>query len=195
MRCLVNQAVVSAFIGLVLCSTARSQKIEIQVSDYHQKPISGTVLSAKSAGTSTTPPTDVAGKTQIVAVGVQPGDPLSLVLVRAPGNGMIIMSPYGGRAIVPKPSGFIEVVLGAPGNKWALRDPRVVWSWTAAIVDLNKRSDSGADGRARNLARVAGTSGFTPEEIDQAIRSNAEVSSDPSQKALAAEYLKEYQPL
>lgn len=87
--------------------------VYLQVSDVHDQPMSGVILSTKTTG-STSPPSDVAGKTQITLNGsVQPGDAVVLVLVRAPRPGMRFYTPWEGFATVPKPSDAIPVVLGA----------------------------------------------------------------------------------
>jgi hypothetical protein len=187
------QAILGAVLLTCLCCSAKSQSVQIQVSDYHERPIVGTILSGKGVGTSTCNPTDVAGKTQIIAPsGAQPGDSLPLVLVRAPKPTMIIMSPFEGRATIPRSPGFIEVILGTPGDPWALKDVRVAWSWTAAIVQMNKESFQPQE----NLGRVAKSAGFTPMQIDTAIRTAAaKDATDSYRRALAAEYTREYRPL
>jgi hypothetical protein len=102
---------------------------------------------------------------------------------------MIIMSPFEGHAVIPKPPGFVEVILGVPGVRWALEDKRVVWSLTAAVVQLNK---AGLSPREANLARVANVAGFAPGQMLSAILAVARNPSDPSQRELAAEFLAEY---
>src|SRR5271170_4025426 len=135
----VHRPVFAALICTCVLSSARSQTVPIQVSDYHERPIPGTILSGKGPGTSTSRPTDLAGKTQIIAPpGAQPGDPLPLTLVKAPNPNMVIMSPFEGRAIIPRSPWFIEVILGEPGNTWALRDERVVSTWAVELLQLNK---------------------------------------------------------
>jgi hypothetical protein len=182
-------AIITAVIFSCLCTPARSQSVQIQVSDYHQHPIPGTVLSGKGAGTSTCNPTDVAGKTQILAPsGALPGDPLPLVLVKAPQTAMIIMSPYEGRATIPRSPGFIEVILGAPGDPLALKDTRVAWAWIGAIVQLNKESFHPQD----NLGKVAKAAGFTPTQLQDSMRSAMAKDLTEKQKSVAAEFRSQY---
>ena len=186
------QPIISSVLFACLCASASSQSVQIQVSDYHERPIPGTVLGGKSAGTSTSNPTDVAGKTQVIPPpGAQPGDPLSLVLVRAPARTMIIMSPFQGRATIPRAPGFIEVILGERGDSWALRDKRVVWSWIATLVQMNRTSFPPRD----NLKKMAEESGFTVEQLDDAISKATSETTDPSRAKLAAEYSKQLELL
>lgn len=173
------------------CVPVVSQTVAIYVSDYHSSPIQGTILSTKGNG-STSPPTDIAGKTKIVMPSeVQPGDELSLTLVHAPVKTMQIMSPWQGRATVPKSTGFIEVVLGVPGDKVALQDPRVVSTWAQAIVRKNDQSGFVVDAPTRNLKDFAKQVGFTPNEIDSAIRSLG-TSDDETKRSKAAMYVNQY---
>lgn len=180
-------------IGVALChcsiALAQGQIVALQVSDYHSQPIPATIISGKGPGTSTSQPTDIAGKTQIVIPSLlQPGDPLPLILVRAPNPQMKMMSPFEGRATIPRPPGFVEVILGVPGDPWLLRDKRVVWSLTSAIVQLNAVSNQ----REANLEQVALYAGYTPNELNQKIRSLASTDVDSSHQAVAAAYLREY---
>jgi hypothetical protein len=175
------------------CVQAVSQSVALYVSDYHDKPISGTILGTKGAG-ATSPPTDISGKTRIVVPStIQPGDDLELSLVRAPVRTMRIVAPWQGRAVVPKSSGFVQVVLGVPGDKWALRDPRVVSSWAEAIAREDEAPSllSPDQKRKETLATFAKQAGFTPGQIDSAIRALADVN-DPYQRHAVDLYLGEY---
>ena len=151
----------------------------------------GTIVSGKGPGTSTSKPTDLAGKTQIIAPpGAQPGDSLPLTLVKAPDPKMIIMSPFEGRATIPKQPWFIEVILGEPGSPWALKDERVVSSWAITLLQWNKVEQA----PEANLSRVASAAGFTTEQIDHAIHSMYNDTQNANRRALAREYLREYHP-
>src|SRR5271170_6478656 len=187
----VHRPVFAALICTCVLSSARSQTVPIQVSDYHERPIPGTILSGKGPGTSTSKPTDLAGKTQIIAPpGAQPGDPLPLTLVKAPDPKMIIMSPFEGRATIPRQPWFIEVILGEPGDSWALKDERVVSSWAITLLELNKVEPA----PEANLSRVASVAGFTSDQIDHAIHSMYNDTENATRRALAREYLREYHP-
>lgn len=174
-----------------LIPSARSQIVQIQVSDYHEGPIQGAVLSGKASGTSTSKPTDLAGKTQIIPPpGAQPGDPLPLTLVKAPSPKMIIMSPFEGRATIPKPPWFVEVILGEPGDTWALKDERVVSTWALTLLELNKAEQA----PEANLSRVASVAGFTPDQIDHAIHTMYNNTENANRRQLARDYLRVYHP-
>jgi hypothetical protein len=184
-------AVLAALTYICLIPSAKSQSVQIQVSDYHERPIEGAILSGKAAGTSTSPPTDLAGKTQIIPPpGAQPGDPLPLTLVKAPSPKMIIMSPFEGLATIPKSPWYVEVILGEPGDTWALKDERVVSTWALTLLDLYMVEQT----PEANLSRVASVSGFTPEEIDHAIHTLYDNTHDITRRALAHEYERVYHP-
>jgi hypothetical protein len=196
----VRQIIFAALSCACLMPLARSQSVQIQVSDYHEHPILGTILSGKGSGTSTSKPTDLAGKTQIIPPpGAQSGDPFPLTLVKAPNPKMIIMSPFEGRATIPKPPWFIEVILGEPGDTWALKDERVVSSWAITLLAAYKAEQSppspgSSSSLEANLSRVASAAGFTPEQIDHAIHSLYNDTENANRRALAREYLREYHP-
>jgi hypothetical protein len=101
---------------------------------------------------------------------------------------MIIMSPFEGRATIPRPPGFIEVILGAPGDPLALKDTRVAWAWINAIVQMNRESFHPQD----NLAKVAKAAGFSPMQLEDSIRSALAKDLTEHQKAVAAEYRSQY---
>lgn len=189
--CFPRQAFLAALICICLIPSARSESVQIQVSDYHERPIESVILSGKGAGTSTSRPTDLAGKTQIIPPpGAQPGDPLPLTLVKAPNPKMIIMSPFEGRATIPRSPWFVEVILGEPGDTWALKDERVVSTWALTLLDLYKVEQA----PEANLSRVASASGFTSEQIDHAIHTMYENTENADRRALAREYLRVYHP-
>lgn len=188
---LVRRITFAALISTCLIPLAQAQSIPIQVSDYHERPIQGVILSGKGPGTSTSPPTDLSGKTQVIPPpGTQPGDPLSLTLVKAPNSKMIIMSPFEGRATIPKAPWFVEVILGEPGDTWALKDERVVSTWAIVLLELNKAEQA----PQANLSRVASTAGFTTDQIDHAIHTMYNDTQNASRRALAKEYLRAYHP-
>jgi hypothetical protein len=178
-----------------VCVTARAQTVAIQVSDLQDRPIRGVVLSVSGNG-STSPATDIAGKTQIVApAGTQPGDDVVLILVRKPAPNLIFFSPWEGRATVPKPQGFVGVVLGLRGDRTALANPKVVSSITAAI---NAENDSpGVVGtsqkeRDETLKAVARKAGFEGVELDSAIRTTMINADDPKQRKQGETYVDDY---
>jgi hypothetical protein len=161
----------------------------LQVSDYHDRPIAGVVLSAKGTG-STSKPTDVAGKTQLVLQQrTQPGGDVFLILVRAPSKNLMFFSPWHGHATVPSSGGFIDVVLGVPGTAAALSNTRVVQSVAVAINEMNASKGPPDDVRQRNLQEVSKELGLGAAQVDRGIRAWAESATTPRQKQIAAEYL------
>jgi hypothetical protein len=206
-RCsFVRRITFAALISTCLIHLAQSQTVPIQVSDYKERPIQGAILSGKASGTSTSRPTDLAGKTQIIPPsGAQPGDPLSLTLVKAPNSKMIIMSPFEGRATIPKAPWYVEVILGEPGDTWALKDERVVSTWAFTLIQAYKESHVQIDNDPHRrpppyvspeVARsnLASAAGFTPEQIDHAIHSMYNDTQNASNRALAKDYLRDYHP-
>jgi hypothetical protein len=194
-RNFVCRTILAALICICVMPAARSQSVQIQVSDYHERPIEGTILSGKAPGTSTSRPTDLAGKTQIIPPpGAQPGDPLPLTLVKAPNPKMIIMSPFEGRATIPKAPWFVEVILGEPGDPWALKDERVVSTWALSLLDAYKAEQESGWSPQASLATVASAAGFSSEQIDHAIHTMYDDTENATRRALAREYLRVYHP-
>ena len=198
-RGILRQAILAALMCICLIPSARSQSVQIQVSDYHERPIQGAILSGKAAGTSTSRPTDLAGKTQIILPpGAQPGDPLPLTLVKAPSPKMIVMSPFEGHATIPKSPWFVEVILGEPGDRWALKDERVVSTWARALVEtyqVEKTERHRVEWSPEvALSDLASASGFTPDQVDHAIHTMYDDTHNVSRRALAKEYLRDYHP-
>jgi biopolymer transport protein ExbB/biopolymer transport protein TolQ len=167
----------------------------LQVSDSGDRPIRAVILSAKGGG-STSNPTDIAGKTQVLLPpGTQPGGDVFLTLVRAPSKDLRMIAPWHGHGIVPAWGGFLEVVLAAPGDLKALASPIVLKSVTAAINYMN--GSRGGDGgllAQTNLREVSQELDLEPALVNGAIRAWATKVSDPQQMRLAIEYLAVYPP-
>jgi hypothetical protein len=180
------------FVGSVV---ARAQTVAIQVADLQDRPVQGVILSVGGNG-STSSATDVAGKTQIIVpAGTQPGDAVVLILVRKPAPNLIFFSPWEGRATVPKPQGFIGVVLGARGDRAALTNPKVVSSITAAINAENHSPRLGSPSQAERyetLKVVARKAGFQAAELDSTIRTTMIDADDPTQRKRGATYVEDY---
>jgi hypothetical protein len=176
--------------GIVIYASAAAAgtPLIVQVSDYSDRPIAGVILSAK-ASSSTSAPTDIAGKTQItLAQTLQPGDEVALVLVHAPSQKMKMFAPWQGRAIVPKDL-VIEVVLAEARQAAVLSNPVVVASLATAINAGANPSNPGhtlrpgdpdpetpkvrkpsVDAMATSLKKVSKTAGLDPKNVDTAIR-------------------------
>jgi hypothetical protein len=170
------------WVATAVCPAWGATTLYLQVSDVHDEPMRGVVLSAKSSG-SVSPPTDVAGKTQITVQGtLQPGDDVVLVLVRAPHPGMRFYTPWEGFATIPKPTGAIPVVLGAPGDRMSLDNASVRVSLANAVLDANAKSvppplayPLPKNTRSyKALYTVSTAVGLDPLEVDDAIRRSEE---------------------
>jgi hypothetical protein len=172
---------------LAFCISAGSQTIPIQVSDLRDHPIAGAILSTKANG-STSDPTDRAGKTRVVLpTGLVAGDELALVLVN-PAN-LRFLSPWQGRAIVPKSSGFIEIVLGRIGDRAALSNPKVISSLATEIEKHNRLSPDNLEKRKQTLQTVSEEAGFKAADVDAAIRA---LANDSKHRMLFEAYVKDY---
>lgn len=172
------------------CSiVASAQTVAIQVSDVHDRPIAGAVLTTKGNG-STGSPTDVAGKAQVqLPRGLEAGDELALVLVKIKPPNFRFLSPWQGRAVVPKPTGFVDIVLGVIGDKAALGNPKVVSSLAAEIYRQNNLTPDDPGERKRTLQTVSREAGFSAADIDSAIRT---LERDPKQRKFVEAYEKNY---
>ena len=172
---------------------AKAQSVAVQVSDLHDRPMTGVVLSVSGNG-STGAATDVAGKTQIVLPqGTQPGDSVILILVQTIPKNLIFFSPWEGRAIVPKPQGFIGVVLGARGDTAALKNSRFLVSITATITSLNRENEPGFWSlKYRTFRTFSEQAGFKPDVLDNSIREFLSQTNDPSLRKLAKDYRADY---
>jgi hypothetical protein len=193
---------VAATLASPCASWAQSGGVSLllQVSNYHDRPIPGVILSAKGTG-STGQPTDIAGKTQLVLPqGTQPGGNVFLILVRAPSKDLQIFSPLHGRATVPLPGDFVEVYLGVRGTVAALTNPKIVDSLAVAINKMNAEpppvgggaEDSESQRRQDNLAEASKELGLEPNQVDDAIRELAKRVGGTRGEKIFAEYLEAY---
>ncbi|MBV9611044.1 MAG: hypothetical protein JO091_01165 [Acidobacteriaceae bacterium] len=153
----------------LLSSVAAAQGIvltPVQVSDAQDRPIPRVVLSAKG-DSSTSPPTDKAGKTHLaLPSSITPGSEVSLVLVDSPLPNLKFLSPWQGRATVPLRDA-VEVVLGVPGDPQMLNNLMVRQSLRGAI--MAKAAGGGANGPGDALDKVATEVGLKPSEVGSAL--------------------------
>jgi hypothetical protein len=159
-----------------------AQMVPAEVTNVQDHGLSGVEFTVSGNG-ATTGPTDHFGKTQIILPqGTQTGDVIVLVLKQSKPP-YIFYSPWGGRAVVPKPSGFIAIVLGTRGDRAALRNPKVMAS---ALVTINEKNDklrastSFPDKAGRTVSAVAEEGGFSPQDLDAAIKGFLAETPDPS---------------
>jgi hypothetical protein len=190
-----------ALLGLI-CTLAfavhaNAQTLALQVTDPNDVPMQDVVISVGGKG-STSPPTDLSGKTFAnLPQGAQPGDDIWLVLVKANQNNLMMYSPWRGKTTVPKPQGFVAVVLAARGSLSVLQNKKVIWSLVSAVNERNEFYSGGA-GRApleykkKTLEVIAEEAGFSALQLDSAIRSVALVDDDPRHKKQKAVYMDAY---
>ena len=189
----------AALVWTAAAIPAYSATLLLQVCDVRDQPMSGVVLTAKSSG-STSPPTDVAGKTQIMLLpNLLPGEPVSLVLVRAPRAGLQIYSPWEGSATIPNPNYALAVVLGSRGDRAALENRRVTDSLAEAVLKKQENHlPAGAFGRAmpskrkglNALSDVSMDAGLDPLQVDDAIRKWADNPVPKGESGAFTRYVK-----
>ena len=125
-----------------------------------------------------------------------PGDPITIHLVEptrwflvSPWNHIVFVRPF-----TIKSDNFVAIYLAAKGALDTLKDARVV-SALAARVDRHQAPQSvdAQDGRhAASLAQEAQAAGFTPRQLDQAIRDWAKAAASPRERTIAAIFLGDY---
>jgi hypothetical protein len=164
------------FFSMVLSQTMYAATVlTLQVSDLQDRPVVGVVVSAKDSATSTSAPTDKAGKTQIVfAKDLQPGQDVVLVLVKAPSKKLRFFSPWEGSATVPTSDRAIAIVLGVLGDQAALVNPNVVGTLANAVarrVQLSATNGHTSPASTMDaLSSVARECQLNPVQVDKAIR-------------------------
>ena len=173
---------------------AEQGMLVVHVANPQERPIRGVVLSTKGDG-STGPATDDAGKTRIrLAPDTKPGSWVSLQIVVTPENqDLVFVSPWNGRAPVPpfvnESENFIPVVLIARGSKQLLQNPKILAE--RINVELSPKTateEMTEERRLEALALIASEYGLDGREIDLAIRSWGEKTTDPYEKGLAELY-------
>jgi hypothetical protein len=163
----------------LVCFCARAQDVvytPLQVSDTLDRPIAHVVLTAKG-NSSTSPPTDKAGKTHLaLPSSFVPGSSMSLVLVDSPIQNLRLLSPWEGHAIIPLRD-EVDVVLGVPGDPSMLNSPQVRMAMRGAI----SARANGPGGPAAALDKVAAEVGLKPINVagalDKFARSDARFAS------------------
>jgi hypothetical protein len=151
----------------VVCFRARAQDVvytPVQVSDTLDRPIAHVVLTAKG-NSSTSPPTDKAGKTRLVLPSsFVPGTSMSLVLVDSPVQNLRFLSPWEGHATIPLHD-EVDVVLGVPGDLSMLNSPQVRMAMRGAIA----AGANGPGGPAAALDKVAADVGLKRTDVSGAL--------------------------
>jgi tetratricopeptide (TPR) repeat protein len=173
--------------------------LAVHVANPQGQPLTGVVLSA-TGDSSTGVATDGAGKTRLrLAPRTKPGDEVTLQVVRAPQD-LVFISPWNQRvrahSFEKESQNVAEVVLAKRGDRMLLEYPE------AAVAMVSKVNTANAarmgmepltdEQRRANLAEAAKAFGFSPEEVDRAIRALGQKTTDPYQLGLVALYAKDY---
>lgn len=196
--------------AIVLACLCRAQAEDgvlwVQVSDPQGKPISDVTLSATGPSSvsvltkAESEPSEVAGKVRIrLASSTKPGEVIELIIVRAPHN-FVFISPWNGLVAIPcfedKTSCVQKVVLAERGQRMLLEYPEGQYAMAAKVNKANAAvggdNESAEVQRWENLAQVAKEHGFTPGEVDSAIRSLRKKTEDPLRLGEVALYEKNY---
>ena len=193
---------------LTFCQIARAEEgiLVLHVTDLEGKPIAGVVLTAAGDSSVSAPTevtkhaTEISGKARIrLAKSTRPGDPVDLVLVRAPQD-LIFISPWSGHVTVPcfenNTNCVAKVVLAVKGSRELLVNSQAQLAMVSQVNAANALkfgpNPPTEEQRRQNLALAAKAFGFNPEEVDQAIRGLGKKTTDPLEVGLVALYEKNY---
>src|ERR1700755_181357 len=145
----------TAIVTRACCHLVRAEEgvLVVNVADTENQPIPGVVLST-TGDSSTSPATDVAGKTRIkLAPQTKPGSEVELVIVRA-SQDLVFISPWNYRVLVPpfenNSQTAVKVVMAERCKRSLLENPQ------AAVAIVSKVN-------AANATRV-GTEPLTEEQ-------------------------------
>jgi tetratricopeptide (TPR) repeat protein len=171
----------------------------VNVQDVHKHPIFGVQIGVEGNGGSAV--TDDHGKARIrLAAQNKQKDWVSLQILKSPpGKDLVMVSPWDSRTQVPsfenELENFVRVVVEFR-DRAALEDGSVLAALTAKINKANAPKTVEKEGHEEdpkaNLAALAKQYGLDPEELDKAIRSWGERTTDPYEAGLAALYQRNY---
>lgn len=172
--------------------------LAVHVTNPLKQPLNDVVLRT-NGDSSTNVTTDASGNARLrVPPNTIVGNEVTVQVVRAPQE-LVFVSPWNGRVTVPsfenETQNVADVVLAARGHRTLLEYAPIA----VAMVSKVNGSDTWAgleplteDQRATNLVKVADEFGFTREEVDHAIRTLGERSTNPYEIGLVALYVKDY---
>jgi tetratricopeptide (TPR) repeat protein len=193
---------------MAFCHIAWAEEgiLVVQVSDPLGKPLAGVVLSATGDSSTSAPTevikqvTEVSGKARIkLADSTRPGDEVELVMVKAQQD-LVFISPWNQRVTVPcfenNTRCVVRVVLAERGSRMLLEYPPAQLALVAKVNVANAtttiKGRSVEEQRPANLAEVAKAYGYTPEDVDRAIRSLGKATTDPYELGQVALYESNY---
>ncbi len=171
----------------------------VHVTNPLKQPLADVVLRT-SGDRSTSVTTDASGNARLpLPPNTMVGNEVRVQVVSGPQE-FVFVSPWNGRVTVPsfenETQNVAEVVLAARGHRMLLDYPQME---VALVAKVNAGNDAWSsleplteDQRGTNLAKVADEFGFTPEEVDRAIRTLGEKSTNPYEIGLVALFAKNY---
>ena len=172
----------------------------VHVEDVQRRPISGVQIGVEGDGGSSITGDD--GKARIpLAKQTKEKSWVFLQILRSPPRkDFVMVSPWDYRAVIPsfenESENFVEVVVVRRRDRAALESGTVLAAATAQINKANapKTADKQAsqEDPKSSLTAVAKQYGLDPGDLDRAIRSWGEKTTDPYEAGLAALYGRNY---
>jgi tetratricopeptide (TPR) repeat protein len=195
--------VVAEAVVLALClapvGLAEQGVLAIHVSDTQKRPISGVQLATEGDG-SVGSPTDAAGKTRIrLAPQTRPQSWITLQIVKS-SRDLVFISPWDGRAQVPsfenESENYARIVMAPRGDRALLESKSAVLAiaarFNSSVAPTRPNQSATDDGRRAALTEVSKDYGLQPVDVDHAIRSLGERTTNSYEKGVAALYAKDY---
>jgi tetratricopeptide (TPR) repeat protein len=179
---------------------AESGVLVVHVEDVQRRPISGMQIGTEGDGGSAVTGDD--GKARIrLAKETKEKSWVSLqILKSAPHKDFVMVSPWDYRAVVPsfenESENFVKVVVVQRGDREALESGTILAALTARINKANAPKTVDKRGPLEdpkaNLDAVAKMYGLDSGDLDRAIRSWGDKTTDPYEAGLAALYRRNY---
>jgi hypothetical protein len=203
--CVVRRLFRLVLLGASLCAAggvawAELGVLVVHVEDVQRRPISGVQIGTEGDGGSAITGDDGKARIPLAKQTKEKGWVSLQILNSPPHKDFVMVSPWDYRTVVPsfenESENFVKVVVVQRGDRAALENGTVLAAATAQINKANapKIADKQApqeDPKA-NLAAVAKQYGLDPSDLDNAIRSWGEKTTDPYQAGLAALYRRKY---
>jgi tetratricopeptide (TPR) repeat protein len=186
-------------------AAAEKGVLVIHIRDVQDRPIAGVEIATVGDG-ATGPATDKAGKTRLrLAPQTLPGHQVTLQIVKAPPKrDLVFISPWDRTARVPpfenESNNHVPMVLADRAHRQVLIDSRGATAMVANIqqrntpeaVALSRDTEADEQRKLRSLREVAQDYGFSPAEVDAAIRELGRKTKDPYEAGLVALYERDY---
>ncbi len=184
----------------ILPLLAETGKLLVVVEDPKRQPVRGVEIGIEGAGGSGLTGDD--GKALLpLAKDTSENDSVTLQILHSPpGKDPEIISPWDFSTRVPsfrnKAENFVLVIVVQRGDRAALENNSVLTLLAARITRANIPNPTNAEGRSEdpkaNLAAVAKQYGFSPDDLDVAIRALGARTNDPYEAGIAALYERNY---